>query len=344
MQFGRQRLPRLAALFLTFSLICPITPQLACAAPAAPSPGFGFSQYGGDIRLSPDELGRELDAVSRTSASWLRVTFDSFRIEHRKGSFDWTYLDSVVNAARSRSLKVLVVLAYSPDWAKPAHSSFSAPPTNDDDFGDFAAAAATHYRDRVANWEIWNEPNEQRFFAYDGDPVAKYTSLLKTAYAAIKRVQPDATVITGGLSRSGQISPPEFIERMYAAGAKDYFDAAAMHPYVSPGGLAADPYNGWSDTARVHTIMSMHGDSAKRIWMTELGAPTFRGPGGVSQDEQAKQITDVLAAAAATDYSGPAFIFTIRDIGTRASDPEYSYGALLTADWQPKAAAAVLAR
>jgi hypothetical protein len=343
-QFERQRLRRLASSFLAVSSICLIMSQLACAAPTDPNPGYGFSQYGGDVRLSSDELNRELDAVSRTKASWLRVTFDSFRIEGQKGIFDWSYSDFVVDTARAHKLNVLVVLSYSPDWAKPPQSPFSAPPINDDDFGDFATAAATHYRDRVTNWEIWNEPNEQRFFAYQGDPAVKYTNLLKAAYSAIKRVQPNATVISGGLSRSGQIAPPEFVRQMYAAGAKGYFDAAAMHPYVSPGGLAADPYNGWSDVGRVHTIMSIHGDGGKRIWMTELGAPTFPGPGGVSQEEQAKQITDVLTAAAETGYSGPAFIFTIRDIGAQASDPEYSYGALLTADWQPKAAAAALAR
>jgi polysaccharide biosynthesis protein PslG len=342
--FERQRLRRLAASFLAVLSICPILTQVACAAPAAPNPGYGFSLYGGNIRLSSDDLSRELDAVSRTNASWLRVIFDSFRIERQKGSFDWSYLDLVVNSARARSLNVLVVLSYSPEWARPPQSPFSAPPVNDGDFGDFAAAAATHYSDRVTNWEIWNEPNEQRFFDYEGDPVVKYTSLLKTAYSAIKRVQPNSTVISGGLSRSGQIAPPEFVERMYAAGAKGYFDATAMHPYVSPEGLAADPYNGWSDVGRVHTIMSIHGESGKRIWLTELGAPTFTGPGGVSQEEQAKQITEVLGAAASAGYVGPAFIFTIRDIGDYASDPEYSYGALLTADWQPKAAAAVLAR
>jgi hypothetical protein len=53
----------------------------------------------------------------------------------------------------------------------------------------------------------------------------------------------------------------------------------------------------------------------------------------------------VLAAAAATDYSGPAFIYSIRDEDTRNQASGYgNYGALLTSDWQPKATAAALAK
>jgi hypothetical protein len=61
--------------------------------------------------------------------------------------------------------------------------------------------------------------------------------------------------------------------------------------------------------------------------------------------EQARQITDVLWKAAESGFSGPAFIFSIRDIDTADQDKEQdNFGALLTSDWQPKVAAGVLAR
>src|SRR5262249_1926393 len=116
--------------------------------------------------------------------------------------------------------------------------------------------------------------------------------------------------------------------------------------YVYPSGLAVDDHNGWSDVERVRQLMVDNGDGAKKIWMTELGAPTSApSAAGVSQDEQARQITDVLWKAAESRFSGPAFIFSIRD-GT-AADPgneQDNFGALLTSDWQPKAAAGVLAK
>lgn len=339
----RRRLRSALALALGIAVVVALPYAPVRAAPrAVPAAGYGFSLYGGDVQTSPDDLNREFEAVSKTTATWVRVIFDAFRIETARGQYDWRQSDLLVSTASAHGLKVLVTLSFSPEWARPPGSTWSTPPTNPADFAAFAATVVNRYKDRVFNWEIWNEPNEQRFFDFDGDVAVEYAKLLKATYPAIKGVQPSSTVITGGLSRTGQIPPPVFFEELYDAGARDSFDAAAMHPYVSPGGLAADSYNGWSDVGRVHEVMAANGDGGKQIWMTEMGAPTITDGRGVSQDEQATQITDVLTAAAATGYSGPAFIFTIRDSPGRADDPEHSYGALLTSDWQPKQSALVL--
>ena len=60
----------------------------------------------------------------------------------------------------------------------------------------------------------------------------------------------------------------------------------------------ADTGNGWSNVLRMREVMLANGDGGKKIWMTEIGAPTCDCHDGVSQVEQAKQINDVLAAAA----------------------------------------------
>ena len=53
----------------------------------------------------------------------------------------------------------------------------------------------------------------------------------------------------------------------------------------------------------------------------------------------------MLWKAAESGFSGPAFIFSIRDVNTADPDNEQdNFGALLTSDWQPKAAAGVLAK
>ena len=334
---------RLLTVVMAVVVTISVVPGSARAMPKAPRAGYGFSMYGGNIVLSEGELTRELDAVAKTGASWLRVIIDSFRVQENRGEFNWGYTDMVVNAARKHGLNVLMTISYSPTWARPEGSRWSAAPARAGDFADFAAAVVDHYKGDVSSWEIWNEPNDQHYFTFDGDVPKRFADVLKETYPAIKRVQPDSTVVVGGLSRMGEIPPPAFYRGLYDAGAKNSFDAVAMHPYVNLGGLAADPHNGWSDVGRVRYIMAANGDSDKQIWMTELGAPTIAGSRGVSEQEQAKQISDVLAASADTGYSGPAFIFTIRDAPGHADDPEYTYGALLTADWRPKAAAQALA-
>ncbi|GAB25919.1 hypothetical protein GOPIP_088_00290 [Gordonia polyisoprenivorans NBRC 16320 = JCM 10675] len=65
---------------------------------------------------------------------------------------------------------------------------------------------------------------------------------------------------------------------------------------------------------------------------------------GHHEQQQATQIVDVLRAAADARYCGPAFIYSVRDWGTSATNREDNFGALLTHDWKPKITASILAR
>jgi hypothetical protein len=323
-----------------------VSPTASAAPPVIPAAGYGFGDGAQMTWLGPEDVNRELDAVAKTNATWLRVLIPWTNIETAKGQYNWGQQDVVMNAAAARNLRVLGVIAFSPDWARPPGSYFTTPPNNASDYADFATAVVQRYGGQVSNWQLWNEPNLPLFFGGTPRNAPRYTELVKAAYPAIKAAQPGSTVVLAGLSRlPGEESPPAFLEKMYAAGAKGSFDAAAAHPYVFPTGLAANPENGWSDVGAMHDVMAGNGDGGKKIWMTELGAPTCDCADGVSPQEQAKQITDVLAAAAATGYSGPAFIYSIRDTDTsNRGDRESNVGALLTSDWQPKFTAGVLAR
>ncbi|WP_076477397.1 cellulase family glycosylhydrolase [Williamsia sterculiae] len=341
---------RLIAVLFTAvaSALCFATP--AGAAPAAPAAGYGFTEGSGMLDLSPGALNRELDAVSRTTATRLRVLVDWSQVEPTRGTFNWSAPDRVINAARAHGLTVLADIAFTPTWAGGGIGpGKTAPPTRAGDFGAFAATVAQRYQSRVNEYEIWNEPNLAFFFGGVANKPQRFAALLRAAYPAIKRVQPNSTIVSGGLSRSvGVDSPPSFLAAVYAAGGGGSFDAVGMHPYVFPGGLRSNPENAWSDVRRVHDLMAAHGDGGKKIWLTEFGAPT-NNPllGGVSPQQQATQIVDVLAAAARTPYVGPAYVYSIRDL---ANDPtaqvnrELQFGALLTFDFRPKPGAGLLAR
>jgi hypothetical protein len=323
-----------------------VPPVGEAASASVPSAGFGFGDGAQMTWLNAADVNREMDAVAKTGASWFRVLIPWSDVEKTKGQFDWAQTDLVVNAAIARNLKVLGVVAYTPEWARPPGSFFTTPPDDAAAYGEFAADVARRYGNNVSNWQLWNEPNYPLFFGYRTKNAEGYANLVKAAYPAIKAVQPKSTVVLAGFSPlSGDESPPSFLEEMYAAGAGGFFDAAAAHPYVFPGGIGAPGEIGWSEVGKLHDIMAAHGDGGKKIWMTELGAPTSEAPEGVSQQEQAKQITDVLAAAAATNFSGPAFVYSVRDTNTAdRDDNESNYGVLLTSDWQPKFAASVFAR
>ena len=321
--------------------------RIAEAEPVVPADGYGFSVGASQIWMSAQDADRELDAAALTNARWLRVHVDWHAVEKVKGEYDWGYVDHWIDGARARGMRVLGLITNTPDWAKAPGTALYAPPIDAADYAVFAAAVAKRYRDRVTDWELWNEPNLPRFLGFAESRAAVYVGLLKAAYPAIKAVQPNSTVISAGLSPAvGVDGPANFLNDMYVNGAKGYFDAVAMHPYVFPAGLAADPDNAWSDLARAHDVMTLNGDGDKKVWMTELGAPTSDPAAeGVSEQEQATQILDVLAGLAAAGWVGPAFIYSIRDVDSAdRGNREDNFGALLTTDFQPKFTAGVLAR
>ena len=93
---------------------------------------------------------------------------------------------------------------------------------------DFYENAARYGADIVVGFEILNEPNLP--FEWGGPPsAAAYTAFLKAAYKGIKAGNPDALVIGGGPSPNtggfgGTVEDLDFMNGMYDAGAKGYFD------------------------------------------------------------------------------------------------------------------------
>ena len=69
---------------------------------------------------------------------------------------------------------------------------------------------AAHFKGRVDRYAIWNEPNLSAWLAPSSTSPAQYRSLYKTAYTAIKTVDPKAKVLFGELApnRDGRTIAP----------------------------------------------------------------------------------------------------------------------------------------
>ena len=333
-----------AALFAVVTvagvLVTPARPATAAAAV-----GAGFSPGGGFIYLSDADLARDLDDMAATGAKWVRIDFPWSVTEQSPGVFTWSRLDRVVNAATNRGLQVIGLLAYSPEWARPAGTDMMHPPTEPADFANFAAVAVRRYSATVKVWEIWNEPNISQF--WKPQPSAPtYAALLKRAYAAVRGADPSATVLSAGLSPAvdavdgSQISPITFLRQLYANGAGGSFDAVGMHPYSYPA-MPMDPTtSAWNTFYRlplVYDVMVQHGDGAKKIWSTEFGAPTGTSASAVSETTGSAIITEAYAAIAAWPWAGPLLVYSNRDSGTDPADGEQNFG-LRRQDFSPKLA------
>jgi hypothetical protein len=277
----------------------------------------------------------------RIDASWASVQAGG------SSSFAWSWLDQEVSAVTGAGMHVDLIIDMTPSWAQtPGGNSPWTQPASASAFGTFAGEVAARYGPMgVSAYEIWNEENYQGFFLPTPNP-AFYTTMLQDSYAAIKAVQPTATVISGGLGVAAtdgtDYSAVDFLTDMYADGVKGSFDVLGYHAYSYPAlPNTYEPWSGWSlmdQTApSIRSVMTANGDADKQIWITEVGAPSA-GPNGVGTTAQAEELTQAVQDAQSTPWIGALFVYTYQDATT---DPDY-FG-LLNADGSQKPAWAALA-
>jgi polysaccharide biosynthesis protein PslG len=301
----------------------------------------------------------ELREIKAVGGSFVRTDFRMSSVQPTSSqSFDWSDLDTKVAAASAQGLQVLGILDYSPQWNAHPGCIVGSPnqcaPADLTAFANYAAAAAAHFP-QVTYWEIWNEPNLSKFWS-PSPRSTDYVIMLNGAYAAIKAVAPNDVVIAGALSQASdiagvQIAPTTFVTSMYANGAQ--FDILSLHPYTYPFSPdTANSGNGWPDVATIRATMVANGDAAKKIWITELGAPTC-GPGNASAvDAQPFTRNDYMTEAAQRTilsevirdikfvaYIGAFFVYEIRDDNSNDHSTRENCFGIFHSDNRPKPAA-----
>jgi hypothetical protein len=293
---------------------CAAAPAAARAfpPPVGISPGYTFERAFGAMNDA-----QRRDAIARMRAdgvAWLRLDY------YPDSPFD----DAFVLAARQAGIRVDLLL-----------EDFSATPGA---FAVFARRAAARFRaPGVDTFEILNEVNLYR----PAISAPRYVALLQAAYTAIKGVDAGSTVLASGLGPGpGRDDPATYLRAMYEAGAKGYFDAAALHPYSYPAMPLPPPRSGcqsWnafcSGAPALRAVMDAHGDGGKPIWFTEFGCPTGTTAGArkaCSTARLARQIAQAYARSRAWGWVGAFFVFSWRD---SASDGDFG---LYTAAGSPK--------
>ncbi|HJT91458.1 MAG TPA: cellulase family glycosylhydrolase [Mycobacterium sp.] len=276
----------------------------------------------------------------------------------------WERSDYIINAAAERGMGVLAVLNGTPAWgADPDEGGWGVGAAPDPTaFAAYAATVAQRYGVKISAYEIWNEPNAVPYWTPVPDPET-YTEVLKAAWTAIKNANgiigadPTDPLVVGGVLGAvvnfGDITmdPRDYIEQMYASGAKGFFDAISFHPYQYTTPFSEGEYSEqepWKADSPLEQLIAMrqtmmiNGDDALKIWATEYGLPTA-GVNGVTEQQQADFIEDFLDAWDDLSYTGPSFIYTTVD---RMDGTEDGSFGIFTKDaqgnWVPKLAAQVI--
>jgi hypothetical protein len=268
-------------------------------------------------------------------AGWIRVDFNWGVIEQRPGHFDWGHLDAVIAGARCHGLRVLALPAYTPAWARPRGTEDKNPPTDPATFASFVVAAADHFGDQIAAWELWNEPNISQFWRPRPDPVA-YGRLLRPAATALRAAHPTATILSGGVAPANG-AELTYLLSIVDSGGLGPVDGVAVHPYSYPNS-PSDGSSAFSRLPTIHDALVGRGLATVKVWATEVGAPTGRSRLAVSDGLQAVSITQAFArwsSPAWRSWTGALLWYSWRDLGTNPADAEQNFG-LLREDGTPK--------
>jgi len=228
------------------------------------------------------KVKRTLEMVREMGASWIVEYFPWGYYEPEKGSYHWKHPDMVVDHAVAQGLTVIARVDFVPQWARPEGTTFRyIDEEHYADFGDFVYAFVDHFKGRIKYFIIWNEPNLSFEWGYRPVSPEEYTKLLEIAYLRAKEANPEACVLAAGLAPT--LAPPgsewgmndlDFLQRMYDAGAKQYFDAMAIHAYGwrFPPDDPPDPQMiNFARSELVHEVMARNGDGEKKCFITEAG-------------------------------------------------------------------------
>lgn len=215
-------------------------------------------------RYGDHELAeREFEFMRQAGIGWARTDFDWTTVQPRQDVWDFSMIDATVDEAEQAGIEILPILAYDVAWARPAYKHLDA-------WLEYVRKTVGRYKDRLRAWEVWNEPDLEQFWKDTPDP-ANYTILLKATYEEIKKIDPELTVVLGGLSGI----PYEYIEGIYKAQGAAYFDVMAVHPYRYPETPEARSLA--DDLSQLRELMARYGDADKPVWITEIGWPTHLG-------------------------------------------------------------------
>jgi O-antigen ligase len=297
------------------------------------SVGVNADLYG----LEASDLDQALAAMDRAGFRWLRQRFPWDAIEISPGEYDWSAADAIVSATAGHHLELIAVLDGSPVWARAEVDAGNslAPPIDTRGFGDFVTAFATRYGDRIAHYQIWDEPNiAPHWGAQEIDPAA-YVRLLREGSIRVRAADRDSVVLLAALApnvESGgeNMSDLLFLDAAYREGAAEWFDVLAAQPYGFDSPISALPDDGllnWRRVELLRDVMLSHADGETAIWAVSFGVLVSDAAGVGEAVEFARKEWPWMGAmlwAAMFPSDGHGQYALLDDAG----QPESAFGAL----------------
>ena|GEM_PF-898771 len=271
---------------------------------------------------------RELDIARDAGFSTVRLDLGWSSVERTPGVYDFSQFDALIPALAARGMRLHLIVDYANDLY-PALDSQQFRTTTLPAFAAVARAFAKRFVGHNISYEIWNEPNTERFWPVSAGP-SGFAALCTAAAVALHQGDPSAKVSLGGLAGFDY----DFLSAILADGAGQGADAIGVHPYRKEGGESVG-----YDLLRLRTFVSNQASPAPVIWSTEWGySSTWEGDGHGAA-ERTRQAQLVARATLSSWAVGLPLIavYSLRDDGSDPTNAEHNFG-LIQSDYTEKPA------
>jgi len=260
-----------------------------------------------------------------------RYGIDRFRdemgwvyVERDKGQYALPeHLQRYLNHADQLGMRPLVIFDYNNQHYD--DGGFPNSPEAIAGFAGYAANLARLTRGVVRDFEVWNEwIGGCGMSGRPGDhgPEA-YGKLLAATYRAVKAQAPDVTVVGVGGEYGAECV--QNLARMIDTAGPDAMDAFSIHPYRYPRSPEESDLVG--EVGRIMASATDHG-AAPKTWITEIGYPTHRGPGGSDEPAQARHLIRTLLLLQATRGVRRVYWYDLKDDGVLREYNEHNFGVV----------------
>lgn len=265
---------------------------------------------------------RQLVGLAEAAGAKVISTTLSFRTMQptEDGPIQFQNLDRTIGAARSAGLQVRLQLVGMPRWALDDPTYTRQPPRSEAElaaWAGFVTKVLRHVDGKVGYLEVWNEPNQEKWWPTGPDPL-QFARLLEVTHAAVHTVSPETQVVSGGLA-SNDIG---FLSWLYKSFDRlglraSPFDMLGAHPFSgdhapdsvdptrryerNPFGLFDENFSGFTG---LHEVMAEHGDQDVPIYITQFGYSTRAAAGrrAVPDDLRAQYLTQAYAQVTCVPY------------------------------------------
>ncbi len=302
-----------------FLLLCCAPDRALVAAQGLPD-AVVPAPFGVNIHfVVPNE--QEADAIAAGGFSIVRMDFNWGAIERRKGDYDFSGYDKLVEGLSRRGVRLLFIL----DYSNPLYDGGLSPHTQEGRvaFAKYAAAAAAHYAGKGILWEIWNEPNIS--FWKPAPNVEDYAKLALVTIEEVRKADPQAFIMGPASSEF----PWEFFTVLGERGVLAKLDAVSVHPY-----RGNNPETAESDFARLRALVDRYSRGrVVPLVSGEWGYSMANAP--ITEERQAQYLARQWLSNMACDVRLSIW-YDWRNDGGDPKDIEHNFGTVFR-DQKPKA-------